>query len=101
MSGERIRVDMAELTLRELAAVGRMLAPRALSDVMQGPEQTEAIAALVCVIKQRTDPTFTFEQALDLHMGDVEFIAPESNGDGAGMTQLPSPASGDSIRSAS
>jgi len=99
VTGERIRVEMADLTLRELAQVGKLLAPRALGDVMTGPDQPEAIAALVCVIKQRTDPTFTYEQALDLHMGDVEFVAPESNGDGGGMTPLPSPASGDSIPS--
>jgi hypothetical protein len=93
----KIRVDLAEMTLRELGDVGRLLAPRTLAEVMQSPEQTDAIAALACVVKRRTDPDYSLEQALDLRMGDIDMVSeadPLANSNGAQPLALL--ASGDS-----
>jgi hypothetical protein len=93
-----IRIEMADMTLRELGAVADLLAPESLADAMQGPRQPYAMAALLCVIRQRDEPGFTYEQALDLRMSDFELVAPEDAGplgDNNGAMQPSSAASGE------
>jgi hypothetical protein len=87
---------MSELTLRELDEAGEMLG-QPITEIIGGPRQVRAMAAMAAVVKRRSDPTFTFEQALDLRMEDLEIVepAPEGNGDGGGAPR-PSPEHGTS-----
>jgi hypothetical protein len=68
------RIDPTELTLREMSELSQLLgAP--LSDVLQGVRQSEGIAATAWLLIRREDPTFTYEQALDLRpMRDIEIV---------------------------
>lgn len=75
----KLRVDMADLTLGELADVADVLgAP--LAEALQGQSQPRAIAAIVCVLQRRTDPAYTYEQALGLRMAELEIVAAEATG---------------------
>jgi hypothetical protein len=102
MSDERIRVDLGDLTLGELAELGEMMAPTPLAEVLDGPKQAAAIAAIVAIVRRRTDPDFTIEQALALKMSEIEMVAPapEASSGAAGVTPLSSAEPGGSIRSA-
>lgn len=103
---ERIRVDMNELTLDELARAGEALGAT-LDVALSGPGQPRAVAALAWLIRQRDDPTYTYEQALQLRAVDVDLVGedgasnPEPSGDNTGDAPLLSPALGDSARSTS
>lgn len=99
---DKIRIDLAELTLGELAELGDLLAPTPLTDMLAGPQQAVAIAAIVVIIKRRTDPDYSLEQARTLRMGDIDFVQPEgnSNGSAPGATLPTSLESGGSIPSA-
>jgi len=102
MSDERIRVDLADLTLGELAELGEMMAPTPLAEVLDGPKQAAAIAAIVTIVKRRTEPDFSIEQALRLKMSEIEMVAPDPEvpSGAAGGTPLSSVEPGGSIRSA-
>jgi hypothetical protein len=67
----KMRLDMADLTLGELADVTERLGV-GLQEALQGPAQPRAMAAIVWIIRRRDDPTFTFEQALEIRMADLE-----------------------------
>lgn len=94
---QKLRVDMADLTLGELADIAEMVGA-SLVDAMQGPQQPRGIAAIACIIRRREDPSFSYEDALRLRMSDIEIVnsgedetAPKGeNGDGPRS----SPASG-------
>jgi len=74
MSDEKIRVDFREdLDLETMAEAGRLLG-KPLGDVIQSPDQPLAIAALVCVVKRRTDPSFTFERAKKLRPHEMDIV---------------------------
>jgi hypothetical protein len=92
---DRIRVDTADLTLGELADAGELLGIP-LQDAMTGLAQPKAIAALVCVIVRRTDPSYTLDQALQLHMRDIDLVQtdPEVSAGNNGGGPALSPASG-------
>ncbi len=83
----KMRLDMADLTLGELADVTEMLGV-GLQDALQGPKQPLAMAAIAWIIHRRDDPTYTYEQAKTLRMADLEVVNtdPEAlagdNGDG-------------------
>lgn len=91
-----IRVDMQSMTLRELGRVGELLAPTSLADAMTGPQQPIAIAALLCIVRQRDDPSFTFDDALDLPMSEVDLVGPTPEPSSADNGAAPpmSPVSG-------
>lgn len=86
---------MADLTLGELVAVGEMLAVP-LHEAMTGLEQPRAIACIVCVMQRRADPGYTLDQALGLHMRDVELVGadPEAPAGNNGGEPALLPASG-------
>lgn len=88
---ERIRVDADDLTLGELAE-----ATDIAGDIKTAGDNFRNTAALAWVTKRRTDPTFTFEDALKLKMGDIEIVSadPEVPSDGNGVMPLPSLAPG-------
>lgn len=89
----RIRLDMNDLTLGELADAGELIGG-SLSDALQGPAQSRAMAAVACVIRRRTDPSFTFADALNLRMADLEVIGADPTGATGGAGPPPSPESG-------
>jgi hypothetical protein len=92
MTAEKVRIDMADLTLGELAEVGELLG-MSLQDAMTGPAQPRAVAALACVVARRTDPAYTFDQALALHMTDLEIVnAPDAAGEPSAGSNGAAPA---------
>jgi hypothetical protein len=96
-----LRVEMDDLTLGELDRVAEMLGVP-IDGVMQGTGQFRALAALATVVRQRTDPAYTFDEALTLKLGDIDLVAeqpPESVADD-GSAPPPSAESGASIPSA-
>ena len=106
-----IRVDTAEMTLRDLADVSALLDPVSLVDAIQGPKMADAIAALTWAVQRHHDPTFTLEDAYGLRLGpDIELInagavagpvgSPEVPGASDGATPRTSLEPGVSIRSA-
>lgn len=95
---EKIRVDVAEMSLREMAEAIELA-----GDENAPGFNFRQTAALACIVKRRTDPTFTYEQALELKIGELDIVndeAPEVPGGGTGVLPLPSPEPGPSIRSA-
>jgi hypothetical protein len=70
---DKVRVDMAELTLGELSEVGEILGSD-VSTALQGPQQPRAIAALVWITLRRDDPTYTLDRALGLKMSQLEIV---------------------------
>lgn len=95
----KLRLDMADLTLGELAQVADLLGV-SLQDALTGTAQPRAIAAIACVVKQRDDPGFTFDQALELKMSDIEVVNADPDAEGEapaasnGGERAPSPVSG-------
>ncbi len=87
----KMKLDMADLTLGELADVTEMLGI-GIQDALQGPSQPRAMAAIAWILHRRDDPAYTFEQALTLRMGDLEIVSsdPEAlagdNGDAPPMS---------------
>ena len=94
---EKIRVDMADLTLAEMAEVGELLGDT-LDVALAGPRQPLAVAAIAWVVHRRTDPGFTYQAAQQLRLSDIEMIGaderPEALAASNGGTPQPSPASG-------
>jgi len=97
----RIRVDQADVTLSELADVEAALG--CSLGVAFDRSQAKAIAALAWISQRRADPLFTFAQALELRMSDLEIVAPESPGEAPGgdngVSPPGSPDAGQSTRS--
>lgn len=104
---EKIRVDMDELTLDEMADVAELLVDtfgQSLNDLLSSPKQPLAIAALAWAMQKRTNPDYTFAEARRLRIGDIDFVAGgeaqpgEALGVSNGAVPPPSPVSGDSIQ---
>ena len=92
---EKLKVQMDSMTLRELHEV-RKLAGAPLEELMVGEDQALGLAAIACVVKRRTDPAFTLDDAWELHLGDLELVAPDPTTGGNGAKPPPSPESGTS-----
>jgi hypothetical protein len=94
----KVRIDQESLTFAELAdiedATGQTFA--ALSTSSNG----RMMAALVWVTVRRTDPAFTYAQALAYGPGDIEQVPddPEAPGANGGAKPPALAVSGDSIR---
>jgi hypothetical protein len=90
--------DPSELSLREMGEISALFdAP--LADVLQGVRQSDGIAAVAWLLIRRDDPTFTYDQALDLRMKDFEIVnevaaAPKAVSPVNGDAPPTSPASG-------
>ena len=66
--------SMQKLTLGEVAAVEEM-SGRAITDIGEpGVPLAKFMAAVAWVFKRRTDPNFTFDQALNLSMEDLDGV---------------------------
>jgi hypothetical protein len=97
----KLRIDQAELTLREMRAIEELLGS-SLSDAM-AKSTADAIAAMVCVVLRRTNPAATMDEAMDYRMGDLEIVtpddeaaAPNPSGGGNGAPPPTSPEHGES-----
>jgi len=86
----KLRVDASDLTLGELAQVGELLG-MSLTDAMSGTGQARGIAAIACVVARRTDPSFSFDQALALRMSELDLVEQPD-------PEVPSASNGDSPR---
>ena len=98
---DKIRVDMNEITFREL---GDALDASGVADLANatGGEQARANAAMAWVVLRRDYPDVTLDAVLDLPMSALEVIGSDDPGnlDGAtdGATPRPSLAPGESDR---
>jgi hypothetical protein len=67
-------MDIQNLTLGEIATVER-LSGRAFADISdESLPKGELLSALAFVIKKRADQSFTYEQAQQLTMSDIELL---------------------------
>jgi hypothetical protein len=94
----KIRVDAADLTLREHAAAVQAAEPH-----KEHPAAADfVVAGMVWQTQLRTDPTYTYDQALDLKFSDLDIVGEEQVGEVLGVSDgapLPSsPEPGESIR---
>ena len=95
MSSDKIRVDVSEMTLRDMAET---------LEVAGDPDSAgfnfRQTAALAWLVVRRTDPTFTYEQALDLKIGDLDIVEqlPEVQGGATGVVPPLSAVSGTSAQ---
>jgi hypothetical protein len=86
-SSGKLRLDLDELTFEELAEMAEKVGVGL--EAFQGPAAFRLMAGLAWIVKRRDDPTYTYEQALKLRMGDVEMIGtpgPEAFGGAGGAT---------------
>jgi hypothetical protein len=88
---EKIRVDVSEMTLREMAE-----AVEAAGNPDAAGFNFRQTAALAMIVQRRTDPTFTLEQALELKIGELDIVeaAPEVPGGSTGVLPPLSAVSG-------
>jgi hypothetical protein len=92
---EKIVVDATDLTLGEMAEIADVITPQ--ENATDG-SNFRYTAALAWMVKRRTDPDFTYEDALKLRMGDLEVVNhdPEALAAGNGGKPLSSPVLGPS-----
>lgn len=96
----RIRIDMSELTLDELAEIDEEVWQRLgcrLDEALADHRQKRAMAIMAWLVHRREDPAYTIEDAGRLRpMRDLELVSadPETLGAGIGDAPRPSPASG-------
>lgn len=62
-ASEILNVNLNELKIREIAAIEDMIGGPIDEAFAAGQPKARSLQAIACVVKQRTDPTFTFEQA--------------------------------------
>lgn len=65
-----------DLTLGDECRVSELARQLAPNEDLDEATQSMLLAAFVCVVKQKTDPSFTIEQALE--MKRVDFAKPET-----------------------
>ncbi|HKE67385.1 MAG TPA: hypothetical protein VKB59_22490 [Micromonosporaceae bacterium] len=92
----KLKVDLQDLTLGELDEIDEVL-DRPLAELMGGKGQFRAMAAAAWIVKRRTDPAFTLEDARALRMGDMELVSGEALAAELGGGPQPSLESGASI----
>ena len=71
-----VEVDFNSFTMRDIKKVEGMLG-RKLGDMFAGGiagMDADTLAAVVCVVIQRKNPEFTFEEALDLPLQRIEDV---------------------------
>jgi hypothetical protein len=90
----KIRVDPSELTGRDFIAIEEATG-KPMTEVLGA---AAGIFAIAWRLQLRDDPTFTYDQALDLKMGDLEMVNPDAEGEasaaGNGDRLSVSPVSG-------
>lgn len=94
---EKLRVDLDDLTLGELHDL-RKLSGVPLEEIMTSDDQTLGLAAIVCVLKRREDPSFTMEDALRVKLSELDMRQPDpetvaaSNGGAPQLSPEPGPS---------
>jgi hypothetical protein len=81
---EKVLIDQASMTFADLADVEEQLG-LSLSDLFE-KSQARGMAALVWVTVRRTDPTFTFEQAMAYGPNDLEHVEADTEGEVPGAS---------------
>ena len=72
-----LNISLDNLSLRDMVAAEQATG-KAFGDLFAGGKPTaEGIAALVYAIQKRTDPDFTFEDALDIEIDQLPSVAGE------------------------
>lgn len=66
------RVTMADLTFREQRRMRDYVKELAPDGDPDNAAEADIVPALIAVVKQRTDPGFSLEQAQDFKPGDLE-----------------------------
>jgi hypothetical protein len=100
LNENKLQLVVDDLTLREVRELRQLADGLPLEQIMSVDLEL-GLAALACVIKRRTEPGFTMDDAWDLRVSDLELVQPdpEASGDGNGATPQPSPVSGPSTPS--
>lgn len=90
----KIRVDPSELTGRDFIAIEEATG-KPMADAMAS---AAGIFAVAWRLQVRVDPAFTYDQALDLALGDLEVVNTDAEGEapaaGNGGTPSALPVSG-------
>jgi hypothetical protein len=73
MVTDKIRVDANELTLAEHGEAARVAAAHGIKPD-DPAAQFYSVAAMAWLIHRRVDATFTYEQALQLKMSDLDLV---------------------------
>jgi len=95
MSDDRIRVDVAGMTLLEQAEAADVLEAHGLSTEGAGAGLRNVVA-LAYVLRRRTDPSYTWDDASRLGMADIDLVvdSPEALAADNGGAPQPLPVSG-------
>jgi hypothetical protein len=88
----QVRVDVSDLTLGEMADALEASG----GDTDAAGFNFRQMAAMAWVMQRRTVPDYTYKDALNLRMGDIDIVeqAPEVSGGVAGVTPPGSPEPG-------
>ena len=90
----KLRVDLSLLTGRDYIAIEEVTG-KPVTESLSG---AAGIFAAVWRLKLRDDPTFTYDQALDLSFGDIDIVNQDAEGEaraaGNGAALSASPVSG-------
>jgi hypothetical protein len=78
----KIRVDAADMTLAEHAEAAQIAAEN--GHPTDGPgAQFYSVAAMAYLVHKRVDPTFTYAQALNLKMSELDLVNEDEGGEAA------------------
>lgn len=82
MGDEQITFDVDSLSVGELVDLSDVAGEAAVTGLAKGVTSPKLLLGLVYVIKRRTDPEFTLEQAREVKVAALDFAGPVStNGD--------------------
>ena len=85
----KIRIDMDSLTMREMIDAAKLLPP----GVKYEDGGPAVMPAMVAIIMRRTDPSFTYDQALDMRMSDLDMKGDDDTGEASAATNGTAPLS--------
>lgn len=77
---EVIKFDADDLTLGEVCDIEDVAGEDAVGRFAQGDVSPKALAALVWIIRRRSEPEFTFADAKALRVADILFEVPSAEG---------------------
>lgn len=69
-------LDPDEMTVGELCEVADIAGDEAVTGLARGVASPKALLALVYIIKRRTDPAYTMEQAKQVKVSSLNFGSP-------------------------
>lgn len=78
---ETLDFDPASLSVGELCDLTDIAGEAATVDLNKGVVSPKVLLGLAFIIKRRTDPGYTLEQAREIRVVDLNFGDAETNGD--------------------